>query len=78
MKLKVRGKIFYQLVCRLLKCSAHEHTNTGAVSLAVVNGAFQTQYVRVIPQRAVDNNLGPDRLAGLKALDHNYCRQPTL
>ncbi len=33
---------------------------------------------RVIPQGTVDNNLGPDRLAGPKALDPNYCRQPTL
>ncbi len=32
----------------------------------------------VIPQGTVDNNLGPDRLAGPKALDTNYCRQPTL
>ncbi len=35
-------------------------------------------YLRVIPQRTVDNNLGPDRLAGLKALDPNYSRQKTL
>ncbi len=34
--------------------------------------------VWVIPQETVDNNLGPDRLAGPKALDLNYCRQPTL
>ena len=26
----------------------------------------------------VDNNLGPDRLAGPKALVPNHCRQPTL
>ncbi len=26
----------------------------------------------------IDNNLGPDRLAGPKALKFNYCRQPTL
>ncbi len=25
-------------------------------------------------QGTVDNNLGPDRLAGPKALDPNYCR----
>ena len=25
-----------------------------------------------------DNNLGPERFAGPKALDPNYCRQPTL
>ncbi len=25
----------------------------------------------------VDNNLGPDFLTGPKALDPNYCRQPT-
>ncbi len=30
--------------------------------------------IRLIPQRTVDNNLGPDRLAGPKALDTNYCR----
>ena len=34
--------------------------------------------IRVIPQGTVYNNLGPDRLAGPKALDPNYCRQPTL
>ena len=33
--------------------------------------------IRLIPQGTVDNNLGPDRLAGQKALDPNYCRQPT-
>ena len=32
----------------------------------------------LIPQRTVDNNLGPDRLAGPKAIDSNYCRQPAL
>ncbi len=34
--------------------------------------------IRLIPQGTVDNNLGPDRLAGHKALDPNHCRQPTL
>ena len=34
--------------------------------------------IRVIPQGTIDNNLGPDRLVGPKALDPNYCRQPTL
>ena len=34
--------------------------------------------VRVIPHGTVDNNPGPDCLAGPKALDPNYCRQPTL
>ena len=34
-----------------------------------------TYYIRVIHQETVDNNLGPDRLAGPKALDPNYCRQ---
>ena len=34
--------------------------------------------LRVIPQGTVDNNLGPDRLAGPEALDPKYCRQPTL
>ncbi len=33
--------------------------------------------LRVIPLGTVDNNLGPDRLAGPKALDPNYGRQPT-
>ena len=35
-------------------------------------------FIRVMPLKTVDNNLGPDRLAGTKALDPNYCRQPTL
>ena len=34
--------------------------------------------IRVIPQGTVDNNVGPDRSSGPKALDPNYCRQPTL
>ena len=35
--------------------------------MSLVNGSL-----RVIPQGTVDNNLGPDRLAGPKALDPNY------
>ncbi len=38
----------------------------------------QLTHIRLIPQGTVDNNLGPDRLAGQKALDPNYSRQPTL
>ncbi len=38
----------------------------------------QTYIIRLMPQVTVDNKLGPDRLAGLKALDPNYRRQPTL
>ncbi len=34
--------------------------------------------IRVIPQGTIDNNLGPDCLAGTKALDPNYCKQQTL
>ncbi len=34
--------------------------------------------LRVIPLGTVDNNIGPDRVAGPKALDPNYFRQPTL
>ncbi len=33
--------------------------------------------IQLITQRAVDNNLGPDRLAGPRALYLNYCRQQT-
>ena len=31
-----------------------------------------------LDQGTVDNNLGPDRIAGLKALDPNYCKQSIL
>ena len=34
--------------------------------------------IPIIPQRTVDNNLGPDRFAGPKTLDPYFCRQPTL
>ena len=34
--------------------------------------------MRLIPLGTVNNNLGPDRLAGPKALDPNFCTQPTL
>ena len=37
-----------------------------------------TELNTLIPQGTVGNNLGPDRLAVPKALDPNYCRQPTL
>ncbi len=30
--------------------------------------------IQLIPQGTVDNNLGPDVLAGQKALDPNYCQ----
>ena len=33
--------------------------------------------LRFINQVTVDNNIGPYRLAGPKALDPNTCRQPT-
>ena len=39
---------------------------------------YESKTIRVIPQGTVDNNLGPYRLAGPKALDPNYCRLPTL
>ncbi len=32
----------------------------------------QLSVIQVIPQGTVDNNLGPDRLAGANALDLNY------
>ncbi len=32
----------------------------------------------VVPFTYESYNLGPERLAGPKALDPNYCRQPTL
>ncbi len=32
----------------------------------------------IIPHGMVDNNLGPDRLSGPKAVDPNYFRQLTL
>ncbi len=35
-------------------------------------------YIRLLPQGTVDNNLGPNRLAGPKTLDPNHYRQPTL
>ena len=43
-----------------------------------IRGMIGIYYIRVIPQETVDNNLGPDRLAGPKALEPNYGRQPTL
>ena len=32
----------------------------------------------IIPQGTFVNKRGPDHIAGPKALDANYCRQPTL
>ena len=37
-----------------------------------------TILIRLIPQGTVYINLGQDRLEGPKAVDLNYCRQPTL
>ncbi len=34
--------------------------------------------IRLMPRGTIDNNLGQDLFAGPKALDHYYCKQPTL
>ncbi len=34
--------------------------------------------IRFIPQGTVDNNLGPDRLSGPKALDPDHCKKHSL
>ncbi len=49
------------------------------LSVSILN-MLEDKYniIRLIPQGTVDNNLGPDPLADPKALDPNYCRQPTL
>ena len=49
-----------------------------AILIEIKLFAGQRFKLRVIPQGTVDNSLGPDRLAGPKVLDPNYCRQPTL
>ncbi len=59
-----------RLVVFALK-SVSEHPNYSSSELLRV-------MIIILPQGMVDNNLGPDRLAGPKALDPNYCRQPTL
>ncbi len=38
----------------------------------------QIHYTSHTSEGTVDNNLGPGCLAGPKALDPNYCRQPNL
>ena len=38
---------------------------------SLLNSLPQLCFLRVIPQGTVDNNLGPDRLAGPKSLDPN-------
>ncbi len=43
----------------------------------VISFRYSIDNIRLIPQGTVDNNLESDRLDGLKALDPNYCRQPT-
>ncbi len=42
-----------------------------------VNFLEVTTYIRVIPQGTVDNNLEPDRLASLKALNRSQLLQTT-
>ncbi len=39
---------------------------------------YQPNIMSLIPKGTVYNNLGPDRLAGQKALDSNYCREPII
>ena len=51
---------------------ANQYPPEAATSLS------STNYIQVMPQGTIDNNIGPDHLAGPKALDPNYCRQPTL
>ena len=42
-------------------------------------GMANDKIIRLLLQGMVAvNNLGPDRLAGPKAIDPNHCRQPTL
>ncbi len=49
-----------------------------ALKTCIYNIVDYLWYIRVIPQGTVDNNLVLERLAGPKALDPNYCKQPTL
>ena len=49
------------------------------LSVIVLNGKIKYKiYESYLRGRTVNNNLGPDRLAGPKALDPNHCRQPIL
>ena len=43
-------------------------TSTKQIFMKLITKQFR---VRIVPQGTVDNNLGPDRLAGPKALDSN-------
>ena len=61
------------------KMSGHPETVTLQMFLYIpLPVGYLIHVIRLIPQWMVDNNLKPDRLAGPKALDPNYCRQPTL
>ncbi len=66
--------------CTILRFGAQ---TPPALIFLKIRGEFSCFYANfrlglVIPQGTVDNKLGPDRLAGPKALDPKYCRQPTL
>ena len=45
--------------------------------LIILKAKEMLYFIRFISQGTVDNNLGPERLAGPKALDPNPCRQTT-
>ena len=44
----------------------------------IYSSMYPLSHNTILPHGTVDNNLRPDRLVGPKALDPNYCRQPTL
>ena len=48
-----------------------------SVDISMLYIKIKNVSLTVIPQGTVDNNLGPDRLAGPKAIDPNYFRQLT-
>ena len=39
---------------------------------AMIEANKVTSYLQIIPQGTVNNNIGPDRLVGPKALDPNF------
>ncbi len=57
---------------------AIKNTQTITFILSIVCNIHLHLILLVIPQGTVDNNLRPDYLAGPKALDPTYSRQPTL
>ncbi len=76
MKRKLPHRILLNIVPEFFIYHGTKESGLLIFLLNIITVDTSRSYLRA--QGMVDNNLGPDRLAGPKSLDPNYCRLPTL